>query len=69
MIELSLASGEVVAVKAWYSRVLCVTLSAYTGQPFSNVAAIKPNEFNVLDMAVSNAIRFNPIWSEIALER
>lgn len=36
---------------------------------FWNVSAIKPDGFNVLDLVVSNAISFNPICGEIALER
>lgn len=36
---------------------------------FRNVSAIKPNGFNVRDLVVSNAISFNLICGEIALER
>lgn len=69
-------ASSLMALGGGYSRVVALKATWETPGPspspsstFSNVGAIKPDEFNALDMAVSNAISFNPIWSEIALER
>lgn len=71
------ATSPPLAVKASDPRVLHPSSSSASLGPllqkhrptFRNASAIKPDGFNVPDPVVSNAISFNPICGEIALER